>query len=126
MKINKGIKAPVQAGIVDFKGIFQDRIRTMVRDGILSLIAQEVTELCGESHHPVGIYKRGGTEPVTITTSSGKERIAKRRVNMIKEDGTKQEVVLNTYAEVKRSKGMFDEVLERACATGLRAAAWAR
>ena len=28
-----------------------------------------------------------GTEPVTITTSSGKERIAKRRVNTTKEDG---------------------------------------
>ena len=57
--------APVQAGIVDFKGIFQDRIRTLVRDGILSIIAQEVTELCGESHHPVGIFERAGTEPVT-------------------------------------------------------------
>ncbi len=33
-----------------------------------------------------------GTEPVTITTSSGKEPIAKRRVNTTKEDGTKQEV----------------------------------
>ena len=105
----------MQAGIVDFIGIFQDRIRTMVREGSLSIIAQEVTELCGESHHPVGIYERGGTEPVTIRTSSGKERIAKRRVRMTQEDGTTQEVRLNTYAEVKRSKGMFDEVLEGMC-----------
>ena len=112
MKRNKGIMAPVQAGIVDFKGIFQDQIRTLVRDGILSIIAQEVTELCGESHHPVGIFERAGTEPVTIKTSSGKEFIAKRRVRMTQEDGTTQEVRLNTYAEVKRSKGMFDEVLE--------------
>jgi putative transposase len=115
MKRNKGIKAPVQAGIEDFKGIYKDRIRTIVCEGILSLIAQEVTELCGESHHPVGIYKRGGTEPVTIKTSSGEEPIAKRRVHMTKEDGTKQEVRLNTYAEVRRSKGMFDEVLEGMC-----------
>ena len=93
MKRNKGIKAPVQAGIVDFKGIFQDQIRTMVREGILSLIAQEVTELCGESHRPGGIYQRGGTEQVTIKTSSGKEPIAKRRVRMTLENGKKQEVV---------------------------------
>jgi hypothetical protein len=73
MKRNKGIMAPMQVGIEDFKGVFQDRIRTMVRQGILDIIAQEVTDLCGESHLPSsGIYSRAGTEPVTITTSSGK------------------------------------------------------
>ena len=113
MKRNKGIMAPMQVGIEDFKGVFQDRIRTMVRQGILDIIAQEVTDLCGESHLPSsGIYSRAGTEPVTITTSSGKEPIAKRRVRMIQEDGKKREVRLNTYAEIRRSKGMFDEMLE--------------
>jgi transposase-like protein len=113
MKRNKGIKAPVQAGIEDFKGVFQDRIRTMVRQGILDLIAQEVTDLCGEIHRPNGgIYSRAGTEPVTITTSSGKEPIAKRRVRVMREDGTKCEVVLNSYEEIRRSKGIFDEILE--------------
>lgn len=113
MKRNKGIKAPVQAGIEDFKGVFQDRIRAMVRQGILDLIAQEVTDLCGEIHRPNGgIYSRAGTEPVTIKTSSGKEPIAKRRVRVIREDGTKREVVLNSYEEIRRSKGVFDEILE--------------
>ena len=105
--------APTQVGIEDFKGIFQDRIRTMVRQGILDIIAQEVTDLCGESHLPDnGIYRRGGTEPVTIKTSSGKEPIAKRRVRMTREDGSECEVRLNTYAEIRRSKGIFDEILE--------------
>jgi transposase-like protein len=113
MKIKAGIKAPVQAGIEDFKGVFQDQIRTMVRQGILDIIAQEVTDLCGESHLPGnGIYRRAGTEPVTIKTSSGKERIAKRRVRMMQEDGTEREIRLNTYAEIRRSKGVFDEILE--------------
>ena len=113
MKIKTGIKAPVQAGIEDFKGVFQDQIRTMVRQGILDIIAQEVTDLCGESHLPGnGIYRRAGTEPVTISTSSGKERIAKRRVRMMQEDGTEREIRLNTYAEIRRSKGVFDEILE--------------
>lgn len=115
MKRNKGIKAPVQAGIEDFKGIFHDRIRAMVRDGILSIIAEEVTDLCGESHRPGGIYRRAGTEPVTIKTSSGEEPIAKRRVRMTQENGEECEVVLNTYTEVRRRKGMFDEVLEGMC-----------
>lgn len=105
--------APVQAGIEDFKGVFQDRIRAMVRQGLLDLIAQEVTDLCGEIHRPNGgIYSRAGTEPVTIKTSSGKESIAKRRVRVMQEDGTKCEVVLNSYEEIRRSKGVFDEILE--------------
>jgi len=113
MKRRKGILAPVQAGIEDFKGVFQDRIRTMVRQGILDLIAQEVTDLCGESHRPNGgIYQRAGTEPVTIKTSAGEEPIAKRRVRAMQDDGTKREVVLNSYEEIRRSKGVFDEILE--------------
>ena len=113
MKRNKGIKAPVQAGIEDFKGIFQNQIRTMVRNGILDIIAQEVTDLCGESHLPAnGIFRRAGTEPVTITTSSGKEPIAKRRVRMMQDNGKECEVRLNTYEEIRRSKGIFDEILE--------------
>lgn len=87
MKRNKGVKAPVQAGIEDFKGVFQDRIRAMVRQGILDIMAQEVTDLCGEIHRPdAGIYRRAGTEPVTIRTSSGKERIAKRRVRAMPDE----------------------------------------
>jgi transposase-like protein len=103
----------MQVGIEDFKGVFQDRIRTMVRQGILDLIAQEVTDLCGESHRPNGgIYQRAGTEPVTIKTSSGKERIAKRRVRAMPDNGKECEVRLNTYEEIRRSKGIFDEILE--------------
>ena len=105
--------APVQAGIEDFKGIFQERLRAVVREGLLSLIAQEVTELCGAIHRPdSGIYRRGGSEEVTIRTMAGKERILKQRVRALAEDGMEREVRLNTYAEIRRSKGMFDEILE--------------
>jgi transposase-like protein len=105
--------APVQAGIEDFKGIFQGQVRTLVRQGLLDLIAREVTDLCGEIHRPdAGIYRRAGTEEVTIRTSSGKEVIAKRRVRALQADGTEREVRLNTYEEIRRSKGIFDEILE--------------
>jgi transposase-like protein len=105
--------APVQAGIEDFKGIFQGQVRTLVRQGLLDLIAREVTDLCGEIHRPdAGIYRRAGTESVTIRTTSGKEVIAKRRVRALQEDGTEREVRLNTYEEIRRAKGIFDEILE--------------
>jgi len=113
MKGNKGIIAPRQAGIEDFKDVFQDQMRAMVRQGILDIIAQEVTGLCGESHRETGgIYLRAGSERVTIRTTSGKEVIAKRRVRAMQEDGTEREVRLNTYEEIRRSKGMFDKILE--------------
>lgn len=116
MKRNKGILAPQQVGIEDFKGVFQDQIRTMVRNGLLDLIAQEVTDLCGRSQLPDGgIYRRAGTEPVFIRTTSGKEAIAKPRVRALREDGSEREIRLNTYEEIRRSRGLFDEVLEGMC-----------
>jgi transposase-like protein len=59
-----------------------------------------------------GIYRRAGSESVTIRTTSGKEVIAKRRVRALQDDGTEREVRLNTYEEIRRSKGIFDEILE--------------
>ena len=44
MKRNMGIKAPVQAGIENFKGVFQNQIRTMVQQGIFGIIAQDVAD----------------------------------------------------------------------------------
>ena len=116
MKRNKGIKAPVQAGIVDFSGIFRDRVRALALEAMLSIMEQEVTELCGESQRPdAGIYRRAGTEKVSIKTTSSKEVIAKQRVRAMQDDGKEREVRLNTYAEIRRHKGMFDEVLEGMC-----------
>jgi hypothetical protein len=116
MSSNKGILAPQQVGIEDFKGVFQDRIRTLVRNGLLDLIAQEVTDLCGSSQHPDGgIFRRAGSEAVTIRTTSGKEKIAKRRVRAMQEDGTEREIRLNTYEEIRSARGLFDEILEGMC-----------
>ncbi len=116
MKRNTGILAPVQAGIEDFKGVFQDRMRAMVREGLLELMAQEVTDLCGESQRPGGgIYRRAGSETVTIRTTSGKETIAKRRVRGMQDDGAEREIRLNTYEEIRRCKGLFEEILEGMC-----------
>ena len=53
MKINKGIKAPVQAGIVDFKGIFQDRIRAMVRDKYF-LSTNNIENVMGNTRGNIG------------------------------------------------------------------------
>ena len=116
MKSNIGILAPLQAGIDDFKGVFQDQIRTMVRNGLLDLMAQEVDDLCGRTQHPHGgIFRRAGTEAVTIRTTSGKEKIAKRRVRAIQEDGTEREIRLNSYEEIRSARGLFDEILEGMC-----------
>ena len=81
MKDQTGTQATAQAGIEDFNGIFQERLRGIVREGLLLMFEKEVTELCGETYRPsASVHRRAGSEPVTIQTTSGKERISKRRV----------------------------------------------
>ena len=93
----------------------------MLREGLLQLTTDEVNLLCGASYRPQesGLYRRAGTEPVRIRTSEGAEFIDKRRVRKLGQDGREQEVLLNSYAEIKWRKGMFEEVLESICDGGL-------
>lgn len=110
------MQAPAQAGIEDFNGIFQERLRDIVREGLLAMFEQEVTALCGETYRPSeSACRRAGSERVTIQTTSGKELISKRRVREMLPSGVEREVKLKSYSEVKRRKGMFDEVLDAIC-----------
>jgi len=116
MSKQTGMQASAQAGIEDFNGIFQERLRGIVRDGLLAMFEQEVTSLCGETYRPTAsAHRRAGSEMVTIQTTSGKELISKRRVREVLPSGLEREVRLKSYDEVKRRKGMFDEVLEAIC-----------
>jgi hypothetical protein len=116
MNNQTGTQAAAQAGIEDFNGIFQERLRGIVLEGLLSMFEQEVTLLCGETYRPSkSVHRRAGSEMVTIQTTSGKERISKRRVREMLPSGLEREVKLKSYREVKRRKGMFDEVLEAIC-----------
>lgn len=116
MTNHTGTQAPAQAGIEDFNGIFQEQLRGIVREGLLAMFEQEVTALCGDSYRPSSsVYRRAGSEMVTLQTTSGKERISKRRVREMLPNGLEREVRLNSYSEAKRRRGMFDEVLEAIC-----------
>ena len=116
MNEQTGTQAPEQAGIEDFNGIFQERLRGIVREGLLLMFEQEVTSLCGEAYRPSeSVHRRAGSEMVTIRTTAGKELISKRRVREMLPSGVDREVRLKSYSEVKRRKGMFDEVLEAIC-----------
>ncbi|HBE23931.1 MAG TPA: IS256 family transposase [Verrucomicrobiales bacterium] len=116
MNDHKENKTAAQAGIEDFNGIFQEQLRVIVRKGLLAMFEQEVNALCGEFYRPSeSVYRRAGSEAVTIQTTSGKELIWKRRVREMLANGQEREVKLESYSEVKRRKGMFDEVLEAIC-----------
>jgi putative transposase len=116
MNDQTGTEEAAQDGNADFNGIFQERLRGIVREGLLLMFEQEVTALCGETYRPSGsVHRRAGSEPVTIRTTSGKELISKRRVREMLPSGLEREVRLKSYSEVKRRKGMFDEVLEAIC-----------
>lgn len=117
MKKTTGQPTPAPAGNEAFRELFHGAVRGVVREGLLQIIKDEVELLCGPSYRPSagGQYRRAGTEPVRIRTSEGAEFIDKRRVRQRQPDGREQEVRLNSYAEIKRRKGMFDEVLEAIC-----------
>ena len=117
MKKTTDQQGPAQAGNEENRDTFERAVRDMVREGLLQIIKDEVNQLCGASYRPQegGIYRRAGTEPVRIRTSEGTEFIDKRRVRKKGPDGREQEVRLSSYAEIKRRKGMFDEVLESIC-----------
>jgi|GEM_PF-3580788 len=117
MKKTTDQPTPAPAGNEAFRELFHGAVRGLVREGLLQIIKDEVELLCGPSYRPSagGQYRRAGTEPVRIRTSEGAEFIAKRRVRQRQPDGREQEVRLNSYAEIKRRKGMFDEVLEAIC-----------
>ena len=71
MNDQTGTQEAAQAGIEDFIGIFQERLRGIVRDGLLAMFEQEVTSLCGETYRPTeSVHRRAGSEMVTIQTTS--------------------------------------------------------
>jgi len=117
MKKTTGQPTPAPAGNEAFREPFHGAVRGVVREGLLPIIKDEVEQLCGASHRPSagGLHRRAGTEPVRIRTSEGLEFMAKRRVRQLQPDGREQEVQLKSYAEIKRRKGMFDEVPEAIC-----------
>lgn len=116
MNKKSDMQAAVQADNTDSSRFFTQTVRSFVRDGLLALFEQEVMELCGASYRPsASSHRRAGSEMVTITTTSGKELISKRRVRELLPNGLEREVKLKTYTEAKRRKGMFNEVLEAMC-----------
>ncbi len=116
MNDQTGTQAPAQAGIENFNGIFQERLRGIVRDGLLLMFEQEGTSLCGEIYWPSeSAHGRAGSEPVSIQTTACKEFISNRRVREMLPIGSRREVKLKSYSEVKRRKGMSEEALEAIC-----------
>jgi len=106
MNDQTGTQAPAQAGIEDFNGIFQERLRGIVREGLLLMFEQEVTSLCGETYRASGsVHRRAGSEVVTIQTTSGKECISKRRVREMLPSGLEREVRCSRSAWCMLSAG---------------------
>ena len=79
-------------------GIFREHIRGAVLQMISSVIAEEVTELCGPKHQPDhSSHFRAGTARGSILHDGEKETVVRPRVRRRKPDGSSEEVVLETY-----------------------------
>ncbi len=78
--------------------VFRDHLRGLVRQMISDVMAEEVTELCGPKHQPVGgDLFRSGSSAGRVIYEGQREEVIRPRVRQRKEDGSTSEVQLVSY-----------------------------
>ena len=99
--------------------VFREFLRSQVRQSLVSIMAEEVQELCGPKYRPAtdADCRRSGSAEGVAIVEGRRERVARPRVRRTKQDGTKEEVRLATYASAQES-GQLDEMLVRAIIAG--------
>ncbi len=106
----------VQAGPEHAQKLFQDMMRSCVRVGLMNVMGDEVELLCGPKHHPDSSsdFKRAGSENGHAYINGTKESIKRPRVRTrdAGENGSEEEVVLESYALASDRKGIFDSVVD--------------
>ena len=99
--------------------VFRDFLRSQVRQSLVSIMAEEVQELCGPKYRPAkdaGCHRAGSAEGVALVEGR-RERVTRPRVRQTKEDGSTEEVRLATYAAAQEA-GQLDDMLLRAIIAG--------
>ena len=79
-------------------GVFRDHLRGAVRQMICAVMAEEVMELCGTKHQPLGgdVF-RNGSSPGRVIYEGQREEVVRPRVRQRQPDGSTREVQLASY-----------------------------
>ena len=99
--------------------VFREFLRSQVRQSLVSIMSEEVRELCGPNYHPAtdADCHRAGVAPGVVLCEGRRERVARPRVRRTKQDGSTAEVRLATYASAQEP-GQLDDMLLRAIIAG--------
>ncbi len=109
-----------QASGSEAGGIFREYLRGGVRMMIAEVMAIEVAELCGTKYHPSddATCQRAGNAPGYVVWEGNRENVKRPRVRRGKDDGSTEEVHLQTY-ESARQLDQLNEMIVRALSAGV-------
>ena len=99
---------------------FRVFLRGGVRQMVVDVMAAEVAELCGAKHYPSegSEYRRGGSAPGNILWEGTCDEVRRPRVRRRKQDGSSEEVRLQTY-EAARQPDQLHAIIIRSLIAGV-------
>ena len=88
-----------QVAAVEAGDIFRNYLRGAVRHMLVDVMAAEVEELTGPKYHPAEgrLHRRAGSADGHVLYEGRGETVKRPRVRRVKEDGSTEEVQLNSY-----------------------------
>jgi putative transposase len=114
MKQDVRAKEQLKQGNKEGEGaeIFRDFLRGAVREALWELMQEEVEGLCGPRYAPRenGGYRRAGSESGVMYAGGKKEGIVRPRVRRRRENGSEEEVRLESYRQSRRVENIEAEV----------------
>ena len=98
---------------------FREFLRGKVRESLVSIMTDEVLELCGPKYRPAAdaSCRRAGSAAGVVLHEGRREEVVRPRVRRTKDDGKVEEVRLATY-ESAQEPGQLDDMLVRALVAG--------
>jgi transposase-like protein len=87
--------------------------REFLRGGVSLMLAAEVSELCGAKYHPSdeAACQRAGSAPGRVLWEGRSEAVQRPRVRRRNDDGSTQEVLLQTYQAAKQPDQLHSAIL---------------
>lgn len=109
-----------QAEQTDLCVVFRDWMRGIVRQTVLRVFEAETEALCGAMYRPEAGAQcyRAGSAQGSVLHEGRKEEVCRPRVRRRKEDGSSEEVRLQSY-EAARERGHLEQMLLRTLCAGV-------
>ena len=109
-----------QASVGEAGRVFREYLRGGVRMMLADVMAAEVVELCGEKYHPSedAACHRAGSASGYVLWEDNREDVKRPRARRKQDDGSTEEVRLQTY-ESARQPDQLQDMLLRALSAGV-------